>query len=203
MFPRWPKSLKTLGSRLLVVRNSCNGTFPLSTPMSKHDELGSRLGRTIDLPHHTCHLSKRFRIDGIKAMSSGILGGKQVNLLPRVFSLSNMAAVGEKIAGKNVSIPHSQQDWWKSSEPARCTYNLQPTTWLSGKFPSRLICPNITRQNGCGLRAKFRPSVEVGGGESSSYITAILDIKSPQTPSVELSRRSVFVHHQQQGSLWA
>ena len=78
--------------------------------MSTHDELGSRLGRTIDLPHDTCHLSKRVRIDGIKAMSSGILGGKQVTLFPRVFSLSNMAAVGEKFAGKNVPVPHSQQD---------------------------------------------------------------------------------------------
>ena len=78
--------------------------------MSTHDELGSRLGRTIDLPHDTCHLSKCFRIAGIKTMSSGILGGKQVNLFSRVFLLSNMAAVGEKIAGKNVSVPHSQQD---------------------------------------------------------------------------------------------
>ena len=40
-----------------------------------------------------------------------------------------------------------------------------------------------------------------GGGGGSSHITAVLDIKCPQTPSVELSRRSVFVHHQQQGSL--
>ena len=69
-----------------------------------HDELGSRLGGAVDLPYDTCHLCKRFRIDGIKVMSRGILGGKQVNLFPRVFSLSNMAAVGEKFAGKNVPV---------------------------------------------------------------------------------------------------
>ena len=72
--------------------------------MSTHDELGSRLGGAVDLPYDTCHLCKRFRIDGIKVMSRGILGGKQVNLFPRVFSLSNMAAVGEKFAGKNVPV---------------------------------------------------------------------------------------------------
>ena len=78
--------------------------------MSTHDEMGSRLGGTIDPPHDTRHLCKHFRIDGIKAMSRGILGGKQVDLFPRVFSLSNMVAVGGKIAGKNVPVPHSQQD---------------------------------------------------------------------------------------------
>ena len=81
-------------------------------------------------------------------MSSGILRGKQVNLLPRVFSLSNMAAVGEKIAGKNVSIPHSQQDWWKSSEPARCTYNLQPD--FLGSFPADLYVQTLLARMGVG-----------------------------------------------------
>ena len=31
---------------------------------------------------------------------------------------------------KKLSVPHSQQDWWKSSQPA----TLQPATWLTGKF---------------------------------------------------------------------
>ena len=146
--PRRPKSLKTLGTRLQVVRNSCNGIFPLSTPMSTHDEMGSRLGGAVDPPHDTCHLCKRFRIDGIKAMSRGILGGKQVNLFPRVFSLSNMAAVGEKIAGKNVFAPHSQQDWWKSSQPARCTYNLHPD--FLGSFPADVYVQTLLARMGVG-----------------------------------------------------
>ena len=29
-----------------------------------------------------------------------------------------------EIAGKKLSVPHSQQVWWTSSQPARCTYNL-------------------------------------------------------------------------------
>ena len=35
-----------------------------------------------------------------------------------------------RLLGKNESVPHSQQDWWKSSQPAR--YNLQPD--LLGSF---------------------------------------------------------------------
>ena len=34
-----------------------------------------------------------------------------------------------RLLGKKLSVPHSQQDWWKSSQPARCTYNLQPDYW--------------------------------------------------------------------------
>ena len=48
-------------------------------------------------------------------------------------------------AGKNLSVPHSQQDWWKSSQPARCTYNLQPD--LLESFPAD-IYPDITGQFG-------------------------------------------------------
>ena len=71
-----------------------------------------------------------------------------------------------EIAGKHISVPHSQQDRWKSSQPARCTYNLEPD--LLGSFPAD-VCPDITGQFGCGHRAKFTPSVrgggEAGGGE--------------------------------------
>ena len=196
--PRRPKSLKTLGTRLQVVRNSCNGTFPVSTPMSTHDELGSRLGRTIDLPHDTCHLSKRVRIDGIKAMSSGILGGKQVTLFPRVFSLSNMAAVGEKFAGKMYPFltPSKTDGRVLSQRGAPITYIL--TFWEVSQqtYMSKHYSPEWVWTKG-----KIQTFSGRGWGESSSYITAVLDIKSPQTPSVELIRRSVFVHHQQQGSL--
>ena len=59
-----------------------------------------------------------------------------------------------------MSVPYSQQDWWKSSEPARCTYNLQPD--LLGSFLAD-VCSNITGQSGCGHRAKFSSSVVRGG----------------------------------------
>ena len=39
---------------------------------------GSRPTKPIDLIHVIRHLCKRFRIDGSKAMSGGISGGKQV-----------------------------------------------------------------------------------------------------------------------------
>ena len=55
------------------------------------------------------------------------------------------------------SAPHSQQDWWKSSQPARCTYNPQPE--LLQKFSQQPYVV-IGRH-----RAKFSPSVRgVGGG---------------------------------------
>ena len=43
-----------------------------------------------------------------------------------------------RLLGQILSVPHSQQDWWKSSQPA-CMVHLQPATWLTGKFPSRSI----------------------------------------------------------------
>ena len=158
--PRRPKSLKTLGTRLLVVRNSWNGTFSLSTPMSTHDELGSRLGRTIDLPHDTCHLSKRFRIDGIKAMSRGIRRQTSQPLPQGLLAFQYGGGRREDCWEKCIrsSLPARLMEEFSANE-----VHLQPTTWLSGKFPSRRICPNITRQNGCGLKGKFRPLVEGGG----------------------------------------
>ena len=42
----------------------------------------------------------------------------------------------DNLRGKNLSVPDSQQDWWKSSQPARCT-SVQPVTGLTVKFPSR------------------------------------------------------------------
>ena len=46
----------------------------------------------------------------------------------------------KEITEKNLSVPHSQQDWWKGSQPARCTYNLQLD--LLGSFPAD-VCPDI------------------------------------------------------------
>ena len=82
---------------------------------------------------------------------------------------------------ENLSVPHSQQDWWKSSQPARCTNNLQPD--LLGSFPAN-VRPDITGHFGCGLRAKFRPTVgHLGGGRflTNNTNNTILDTKSPQT----------------------
>ena len=38
----------------------------------------------------------------------------------------------DNLRGKNLSVPDSQQDWWKSSQPARCT-SVQPATGLTVK----------------------------------------------------------------------
>ena len=61
------------------------------------------------------------------------------------------------IAGKNISVSHSQQDCWKSSQPARCIYNLQPDS-LEG-FPAD-VRANITGQFGCGCRVYFAISIK-------------------------------------------
>ena len=53
--------------------------------------------------------------------------------------------------GKHLSVPHCQQDWWRGSQPARCTFNLQPD--LLGSFLADE-----------GHRAKFIPSGGGGGG---------------------------------------
>lgn len=51
---------------------------------------------------------------------------------------------------ENLSVRHSQQDLWKSFQPARFTYNLQPD--LRGSF-SADVCPDINGQFGCSHRA--------------------------------------------------
>ena len=69
-----------------------------------------------------------------------------------------------EIAGKKLCVPHSQQDWWKSSKPARCTYNMQPD--LLGSFPAE-VSPATSCRFGWGHRTKFRPSVGGRGGHSN------------------------------------
>ena len=58
-----------------------------------------------------------------------------------------------RLLGKIFSDPHSQQDWRRGSQPARCTLSLQPD--LLGSFPADV-----------GHRAKFSPS----GGRGRSLI---------------------------------
>ena len=65
---------------------------------------------------------------------------------------------------ENFSVPHPQQDWWKSSQPARCTYNIQPD-WLRS-----FLQTYVQSQFGCGHRAKFSPSVGWGGGKEVCQI---------------------------------
>ena len=86
----------------------------------------------------------------------------------------------DNLRGKNLSVPDSQQDWWKSSQPARCT-SVQPATGLTVKFPSRrpgsLVGGVGREENGCGPRG--------WGGRGFWQITLvapILQTKSPQTP---------------------
>ena len=66
-----------------------------------------------------------------------------------------------EIAGKNICFPHSQQDWWKSSKPARCTYNVQPD--LLGSFPAD-VSPGTSGRFEWGHGTKFRPSRGGRGG---------------------------------------
>ena len=107
------------------------------------------------------------------------------------------------------SVPHSQQDLWKSFQPARCTYNLQPD--LRESF-SADVCTDINGQFGCGRRAILRRSVGEGGnavgqwlwrtgaihpvswgggGGGVSVNIAILDVKYPQTPRIVFFPRTV------------
>ena len=116
-----------------------------------------------------------------------------------------------EIAGKNLSVPHSQQDRWKSSKPARCTYNLE--TDLLRSFPAD-VSPGTSGHFWSDHRTKFRPSVGErgeggggrrkmglpkgrnlpftgeGGGEEGGRVSDkklmphILHIKSQQTPTV-------------------
>ena len=109
--------------------------------------------------------------------------------------------------GKKLSAPHSQQDLWKSFQPARCIYNLQFD--LLGRL-SADVCPDITGQFGCGHRAKFRLSVgglegkwvwprgEIhpfgggGGGKEvfhKEHIPAILDINCLTHPELSFAQQ--------------
>ena len=82
-------------------------------------------------------------------------------------------------------------NWWNSSQPARCTYNLKPD--LLGSFPAN-VRPDITGHFGCGLRAKFSPSAgQLGGGRflTNNTNNTILDTKSPQTTWVVYFRENL------------
>ena len=110
-----------------------------------------------------------------------------------------------EIAGKNLSVPHSQQDWWKPVPSHQG--HIQPATWLTGKFPRLTLLANLGVVIGQisalqwgqwweglienwvwrkGERAKFTSSV--GEGKKRFWqiehirIPAILDSKSPQAP---------------------
>ena len=63
-----------------------------------------------------------------------------------------------RLLGKIFSDPHSQQDWRRGSQPARCTFSLQPD--LLGSFPADV-----------GHRAKFSPSGGRGGGRAKRFLT--------------------------------
>ena len=63
------------------------------------------------------------------------------------------------------SAPHSQQDWWKGSQPARCTYNPQPE--LLQKFSQQSYVV-IGRH-----RAKFSPSVNSEISRHLTFVPAI------------------------------
>ena len=107
-----------------------------------------------------------------------------------------------EIARKSLSVPCSQQDWWKSSQPARCTYNLTYLEVFQQTYVQTLLA-----SLGVAIAAKFRSSVvgrgvfgrkigvtyrrnspfqwwERGGGKVYDKwpIAAILHIKSPQIP---------------------
>ena len=129
-----------------------------------------------------------------------VVGTALLQYLYLYLTLSVCSHFDWEIAGKNLCVPHSQQDWWKSSKPARCTYNMQPD--LLGSFLAE-VSPATSGRFGWGHRTKFRPSVGVeggietwvwpkgefipsGGGEVSGkkLMPDILHIKSQQTPTV-------------------
>ena len=92
------------------------------------------------------------------------MGGVGTALLQYLYlylALSVCSHFDWEIAGKNVCVPHSQQDWWKSSKPARCTYNLEPD--LLGSFPAD-VSSSTSGHFWSGHRTKFRPSVGLEGG---------------------------------------
>ena len=99
-------------------------------------------------------------------------------------------------------MPHSQQDLWKSFQPARCTYNLQPDLRDSGSGSLGVVIGQysdvqlgrgeLRLDNGCGGRAQFAIlPVSGGGGGGSVNKAAILDVKYPQTPRIVFFPRTV------------
>ena len=59
------------------------------------------------------------------------------------------------------------KDWWASSQPTRCTYNLQPDEL--GSFPAD-VCPDNTSQFGCGPKVKFTPQwYRKGKGQPTDF----------------------------------
>ena len=69
-----------------------------------------------------------------------------------------------EIAGKNLSVPHSQQDWWKSSQPSRSHTTCNLTYW-------EVSPADIIGQFGCDHRANFSPSVGgVGEGSIENWV---------------------------------
>ena len=90
-----------------------------------------------------------------------VVGTALLQYLYLYLTLSVCSHFDWEIAGKNLCVPHSQQDWWKSSKPARCTYNMQPD--LLGSFPAE-VSPATSDRFGWDHRTKFRPSVGGKGG---------------------------------------
>ena len=130
----------------------------------------------------------------------GGVGTALLQYLHLYLTLSVRSHFDWEIAGKNLCVPHSQQDWWESSKPARCTYNMQPD--LLGSFPAE-VSPATSGRFGWGHRTKFRPSVGGRGGHRNMGVAKrriypfrvgevsgkklmpdILHIKSQQTPTV-------------------
>ena len=83
----WLEQQQTADLTLTGVRRSaweCPDTCQLSCIMPESHIMPadyrhwSHASRTVDLIHNTCHLCLRSRTDGIKAMSHGFSGGKQV-----------------------------------------------------------------------------------------------------------------------------
>ena len=89
------------------------------------------------------------------------LGTALLQYLYLYLTLSLCSHFDWEIAGKNVCVPLSQQDWWNSSKPASCTYNMQLD--LLGSFPAD-VSPGTSCRFGWGHRTKFRPSVAGRGG---------------------------------------
>ena len=76
----------------------------------------------------------------------------------------------DNLRGKNLSVPDSQQDWWKSSQPARCT-SVQPATGLTVKFPSRRPGSLVLGQSGGGGGGAGRKWVWPKGVRGERFLT--------------------------------